>query len=87
MFILHAAEWVQFSLSKEVLAAALVEWQIKLRPKGAAWDRLLHFSQGLFTFPCPAPFTHKFIGKGTGASSTEATNIYWEREKNYPFFF
>lgn len=86
MFILPTGECIQFSLSKEVSAATLLGWQIKLMPKGLTWDKLLHPRQGLFTFPCPGPFTHKLIGNGTGASSTEATNIHWEREKNCPCF-
>lgn len=51
MFILHTAEWIQFSLSKEVLAARLFCWQIKLKAEGPTWDRLLHSGQGLFALP------------------------------------
>lgn len=49
MFILHTAEWIQLSLSKEVLAATLFGWQKKLLPKGPTWDRLLHPGQELLT--------------------------------------
>lgn len=42
MFILPTAECIQFSLSKEVSAATLLGWQIKLMPKGLTWDKLLH---------------------------------------------
>lgn len=61
MLILHTAEWIQFSWRKEVLAATLVCWQIKLMPKDPTQDRLLHLSQGLFSFPCPGPFTHNSL--------------------------
>lgn len=50
------------------------------------WRQVAAIKEFFFSSPCPKPFIHNLISKGTGASYTEAMNMHGRSEKKYPHF-